>query len=62
MQEIQIPEKVMLSASEVAALLGVKTCMAYKVIKQCNEELAKMGKLTNRGKVNKKYLLKKLEV
>ena len=59
---MEVPKKALLSAAEVAEILGVKVCMAYKVIRECNEELAKMGKLTIRGKVNRRYLLKKLEV
>jgi len=55
-------EKYMLSAGEVAKLLGVKTCMAYKLIRQWNAELAAQGKLTIRGKINKKYFERKLEV
>lgn len=59
---MEVPEKALLSAAEVAEILGVKVCMAYKVIRDCNKELAEMGKLTIRGKVNRKYLEKKLEV
>ena len=55
-------EKVLITAQEVSELLGISISMAYKVIRDCNEELASMGKLTLRGKVNRKYLLKKLEV
>ena len=55
-------EKALLTAAEVAEMLGCKMCMAYKVIRDCNEELKAAGKLTIRGKVNRKYLLKKLDV
>jgi len=55
-------EKYMLSASDVSRLLGVKMGMAYKIIRECNEELKAMGKLVIRGRVNKKYLERKLEV
>ena len=55
-------EKVLITAQEVSALLGLSISMAYKVIRGYNTELAKMGKLTIRGKINRKYLLKKLEV
>ena len=55
-------EKVLITAQEVSALLGISISMAYKVIRGYNTELAKMGKLTIRGKINRKYLLKKLEV
>lgn len=55
-------EKVLITAQEVSALLGISISMAYKVIRGYNTELEKMGKLTIRGKINRKYLLKKLEV
>lgn len=52
----------MMDAPEVAAALGCKIGLAYKVIRQCNEELKAMGKLTIRGKVNRKYFESKLQV
>ena len=52
----------MMDAPEVAAALGVKMGMAYKLIRQWNEELKAMGKLTIRGKVNRKYFESKLQV
>lgn len=55
-------EKALLTAAEVAELLGCKMCMAYKVIRECNTELQAAGKLVIRGKVNRKYLLKKLDI
>lgn len=55
-------QRYMMNAPEVAAALGVKIGMAYKLIRQWNEELEAMGKLTIRGKVNRKYFEKKMEV
>lgn len=55
-------EKYMLTASEVAARLGIKVGYAYKLIRQWNEELAAQGKLVIRGKINRKYFERKLEV
>ena len=55
-------EKYLLTAEDVARLLNVKMGMAYKIIRECNEELKAMGKLTIRGRVNRKYLESKLEV
>ena len=52
----------MMDAPEVAAVLGCKIGLAYKIIRQCNEELEAMGKITIRGKVNRKYLESKLEI
>ena len=61
MQEVK-QEKALLHVHDVCELLGINVGLAYKVIRDCNEELASMGKLTLRGKVNRKYLLKKLEL
>ena len=55
-------EKILLNAQDVSELLGVKLCMAYKVIREGNKELAAAGKLVIRGKINRKYLYKKLDV
>lgn len=52
----------LMSANEVASMLHIKQCMAYKIIRECNAELEAAGKLVIRGKVLRKYLLKKLEV
>ncbi len=55
-------EKYLMTAAEVSQLLGVKKSMAYQIIRECNAELKAMGKLVIRGRVNKKYLEKKLDV
>lgn len=60
--QIRQPEKMLLNASEVAEILGVKVSYAYKVIKKLNDELKAADKLAVPGKINKKYLYKKLEV
>lgn len=52
----------MMNAPEVAAALGVKIGMAYKLIRQWNTELKAQGKLTIRGKINRKFFERKLEV
>ncbi len=54
--------KYMLDAREVANLLGIKTGKAYKLIRLWNSELDRQGKFTLRGKINRKYFEKKLEV
>lgn len=54
--------KVLLDVNDVMALTGLKQCSAYKIIRQCNEELRQMNKIVVRGKVNRKYLLQKLDV
>ena len=55
-------EKYMLSASDIVTMLGVKKPTAYKIIRDGNAQLAKAGKLTIRGKINRRYLLKMLDV
>lgn len=55
-------EKYLLNANDVVDLLGVKRPTAYKIIREGNAQLAKAGKLTIRGKINKHYLLKMLDV
>lgn len=55
-------EKFLLCADDVVELLGVKKCTAYKIIRECNEELKAANKLVLHGKVLRKYLLKKIEV
>ncbi len=51
-----------MSAGEVASALGCKIGLAYKLIRQWNEELKAAGKLTIRGKINRKFFERKLEV
>lgn len=55
-------EKYLLNANDVVDLLGVKRPTAYKIIREGNAQLAKAGKLTIRGKINRRYLLKMLDV
>lgn len=55
-------EKYLLNANDVVDLLGVKRPTAYKIIRDANIQLAKAGKLTIRGKINRRYLLKMLDV
>ena len=49
-------EKKFLSANEVAIYLDVSVSMAYKVIRQLNDELKNAGYITIAGKVNRAYL------
>ena len=55
-------QRYMMTAGEVAAALGCKIGMAYKLIRAWNAELAAQGKLTIRGKINRRYFERKLEV
>ncbi len=55
-------QRYFLTASEVSKMIGCKIGLAYKLIRQWNHELQAQGKLTIRGKINKAYFLKKMEV
>ena len=55
-------EKLMLTAEDVAEILQVKDSCAYRIIRQMNNELAAMGKLVIRGRVNRHYFEKKISV
>ena len=48
-----------MTVEEVAAELGVSKSYAYKIVKQLNEELKKLGYLTVAGRVNTNYFRKK---
>ena len=52
----------MLDAHDVSKLLNIKLYLAYKIIRQCNANLKASGKLTIRGRVNRAYLYKQLDV
>lgn len=52
--------KTFMSVQEVADELGVSKSYAYKVVKQLNEELRRLGYLTVSGRVNAQYFHKKL--
>ena len=51
-----------LGAKEVAAAIPCSLALAYKLIRQWNEKLAKQGKIVIRGKVNRRYFEKQMEV
>lgn len=55
-------ENLMMNVQDVATALSVSVTMAYKVIRQLNKELQEQGKITVRGKVNRRYFEKKMEV
>ena len=52
---------VLIGAKQVADILGVKMATAYKVIRTLNAKLEAQGKITVRGKINKRYLLKMVD-
>ena len=49
-----------MTVEEVAAELGVSKSYAYKIVKQLNDELQKLGYLTVAGRVNTNYFRKKV--
>ena len=49
-----------MTVEEVAAELGVSKSYAYKIVKQLNDELQKLGYLTVAGRVNTGYFHKKV--
>jgi len=56
---MNITERKMLNAKQVAELLDISVSYAYKVIDQLNKELSKAGYLTISGKVDSLYLYKR---
>ena len=56
---MDVTERKLLGAQQVAELLGISLSYAYKVIDQLNRELAKAGYLTIAGKVDSLYLYKR---
>ena len=55
-------DNLMLTAQEVAQMLGCKPGMGYKIIRQLNQELAAKGKITLHGKINRQFFLQKVNV
>lgn len=52
--------KSFMTVEEVANELGVSKSYAYKVVRELNTELQKLGYLTVSGRVNTKFFRKKL--
>lgn len=48
------------TVDEVMTMLGVGKTKAYEIIRELNQELKEMGKLTVIGKINKKYFDEKV--
>lgn len=46
----------LIGVKEVREILGVGESLAYKIMKQLNEELEKKGYLVIRGKIPREYL------
>jgi hypothetical protein len=54
--------KQMLTVEDVMNICQVKESKAYKLMKQINSEMEKEGYIVIRGRVNSKYLMKKLGI
>ena len=54
------PPSTLMSVEEVMQAAGVGKNTAYQIIKQLNAELEAMGKLTFRGRVNRRYFEEKV--
>ena len=54
------PPSTLMSVEEVMQTAGVGKNTAYQIIKQLNAELEAMGKLTFRGRVNRRYFEEKV--
>ena len=55
-----MPDKLMLSAEDVAALLSIAKPTAYALIRRLNNELEAKGFIVISGKVSTKYLYERL--
>lgn len=53
-------EKNFLDVNDVADCMGISIPTAYKVIKQLNDQLKKLGYVTVAGKVSRKYFEEKV--
>ena len=51
-----------LTASDVAAILGVSQATAYRRIAELNQELKEQGKIIVRGKISRKYFEEKVVI
>ena len=58
---IMYEESYYISAREVAKAVPCSLSLAYKLIRNWNEKLAKQGKVIIRGKINRKYFEKQME-
>lgn len=53
-------EKNFLDVNDVANYMGISIPTAYKVIRQLNDQLKKLGYITIAGRVSKKYFEEKV--
>ncbi|MDD2979824.1 MAG: helix-turn-helix domain-containing protein [Hespellia sp.] len=53
-------QKTFMSVQDVADEIGVSKSYAYKIVKQMNKELQKMGYITVSSRVNTEFFKKKM--
>lgn len=53
--------KFYLTAQEVAAAIPCSLSLAYRLIRDWNEKLKKQGKLTIRGRINRRFFEKQMQ-
>ena len=53
-------EKYYLTVDDVATMLNVSRAKAYQIIRLLNKQLEEQGKITIRGRVNRKYFEKQM--
>ncbi len=53
-------QKLFISASEVAKLLGISQSKSYQICKTLNDQLRKQGYITVAGKVSARYFEEKI--
>ncbi len=51
-----------MTAQEVAAAMGVSLALAYRLIREWNQQLKRAGKIVIRGRVNRRFFEKQMEV
>lgn len=51
-----------LNATQVAERMGISKALAYRFIREWNLQLKKAGKIVIRGRVNRRYFEKQMEV
>jgi len=53
-------QKLFITASEAANLLGISKSKAYQIVRSLNDQLRKQGYITVAGKVSAKYFEEKI--
>lgn len=57
---VNVEESRFYGVEDVSRILGVSKSKAYKVIKEINDELSRLGLITLHGKVSKRYFNEKV--